>query len=173
MTIDSDNGANVKKAVNDELQKHHHPCVAHTLNLSVNESLTQNEELNALIKKCRALVGHFKHSVVDTEKLKNVQLQMGMPILKVKQDVATRWNSIFIMIEGLVQIKDALCIAVANLPKATEFIDADEWEILNECLNVLKPANDLKSVLSGKKYPTILLVTSLIREFHNNNNNKI
>lgn len=41
---------------------------AHTLNLSVNEAITSNEEFSSIIEKCRALVGHFKHSVLASEK---------------------------------------------------------------------------------------------------------
>jgi hypothetical protein len=35
----SDNGANIKFAINDHLRKHHHPCAAHTLNLSAKDCL--------------------------------------------------------------------------------------------------------------------------------------
>lgn len=35
VTIVSDNGANIKESISEHLRKHHHPCVAHTLNLSV------------------------------------------------------------------------------------------------------------------------------------------
>lgn len=53
-------------------------------------------------------------------------------MLKVKQDVATRWNSCFIMIERLLAIKDALCLAKSELPKAPDFLDPEEWKILSE-----------------------------------------
>lgn len=39
VTIVSDSGANIKNAINDHLQKYHRLCVAHTLNLSVNETI--------------------------------------------------------------------------------------------------------------------------------------
>lgn len=90
VTVVSDNGANVKKAITEFLQKHHHPCVAHTLNLSVNEAISSNDNLNIILRKCRALVGHFKHSVVANDKLRTIQQQMGLLILKVKQDVVRR-----------------------------------------------------------------------------------
>lgn len=61
VTIVSDSGANIKNAIND-LQKYHHPCVAHTLNLSVNETIEKNTEFVQVLKTCRAIVGHFKHS---------------------------------------------------------------------------------------------------------------
>lgn len=52
VTIVSDNGANIKNAINQHLFKHHHPCVVHTLNLSVNEAITNNNELNQVIITC-------------------------------------------------------------------------------------------------------------------------
>jgi len=62
------------------------------------------------------IVGHFKHSNNATEKLKDFQLQMNLPPLKVKQDVPTRWNSSFIMMERLVNIKAPLSATMSTLP---------------------------------------------------------
>lgn len=73
VTIVSDNGSNIKNAINEYLCKYHHPCVAHTLNLIVNDAISSNEELLNVLKKCRALVGHFKHSVFASTKLKKIQ----------------------------------------------------------------------------------------------------
>lgn len=68
-----------------------------------------------ILKICRTLVGHLKHSVVATEKLKNVQHQMGVPQLKVKQDVSTRWSSPFIMIARLLEIREPLSVVIARM----------------------------------------------------------
>jgi len=45
ITVVSDNGSNIKNAINEHLLKHHHPCVAHTLNLSINEAINGNSEI--------------------------------------------------------------------------------------------------------------------------------
>lgn len=63
-------------------------------------------------------MGHFKHSNLATEKLKEFQKQMGLPELKVKQDVSTRWNSSLNMIERLIQIKNPLSAAMSSLRRA-------------------------------------------------------
>lgn len=165
VTVVSDNGANIKKAVNDCFQKHHHPCIAHTLHLSITEAISSVASLSSILKKCRAIVGHFKHSVVANDKLKSVQEQMNLPLLKVKQEVSTRWNSTFIMIERLLRIKDPLCVTVANLPRTPEFLDADEWNAVEDCVKVLQPSNELTTVLSGEKYPTLSVVIPLVRGF--------
>lgn len=137
--------------------------MAHTLNLSVIEALGAHTELNSIIKKCRNIVTHFKHSVLAFDKLKAIQEQMGFPLLKVKQDVATRWNSCLLMIERLLQLKDALSIAVTSIPNLSLFLDAQEWNILNDCVPVLKPIEFLTTVLSGEKYITMSSIIPLIR----------
>lgn len=159
----SDSGANIKNAINEHLHKCHHPCVAHTLNLSVNESLNKNDSLSSILKKCRKLVTHFKHSGLASQKLRDVQKQMNLPELKVKQDVSTRWNSTLTMIERLVELKSPLAVALSDLPRAPECLDALEWEIIVDCVPLLKPIATLTTELSGEKYLTISIVIPLIR----------
>ncbi|KAJ8933315.1 hypothetical protein NQ318_017871 [Aromia moschata] len=142
---------------------YHHPCIAHTLNLTVSEVLKCSEELIALLKKCRSLVGHFKHSVHGTNKLKEVQQQLNMPVLKVIQDVPTRWNSCYIMLQRLFDIKDALSVTVTNLSATIAFLGSDDWILLKECLAILKPAFDLTNIFSAEKYVTMSMIIPLIR----------
>jgi len=56
VTIVSDNGSNIKNAINEHLLKCHHPCVAHTLNQSLNEAINGNFDVHQILKKCRAIV---------------------------------------------------------------------------------------------------------------------
>ncbi|CAI6373848.1 unnamed protein product [Macrosiphum euphorbiae] len=164
VTIVSDNGANIKNAINQHLKKHHQPCVAHALNLSVIEAINNNNELSQVIQTCKTIVGHFKHSTSATEKLKMYQNQMGLPQLKVKRDVSTRWNSKLILMERLLQIKAPLSAAITSLPRAPNGLTALEWELIEDCIPLLKPSfESMTTVLSGEKYPTLSMVIPLIR----------
>jgi len=58
VTIVSDNGLGYY--INVHLGKHHHLCVAHTLNLSINEASMLNDNFLNALRKCHTLVGHFK-----------------------------------------------------------------------------------------------------------------
>lgn len=162
-TIVSDNAANMKNAINDYLQKHRHPCIAHTLNLSVQEALTNNSNLSLLLKKCKTIVGHFKHSVNASNKLIDVQKEMGFPVLKTKQDVPTRWNSTLIMLERLLKIKDPLSIVITRISQAPEFLASQEWSSISDCVLLLKPVELLTTALSGETYVTMSMVIPLIR----------
>ncbi|KAE9528899.1 hypothetical protein AGLY_012474 [Aphis glycines] len=163
VTIVSDNGSNIKNAINVHLSKHHHPYVAHTLNLSINEAIMSNKDLLDVLKKCRTLVGHFKHSVFASEKLKELQTQMGLPVLKVIQDVSTRWNSSVHMLDRLVQIKAPLSAAMTFLLRAPDLLTALDWELITDCLPILKPFDVMTVELSGEIYPTLSSVIPLVR----------
>ncbi|XP_018398073.1 PREDICTED: zinc finger BED domain-containing protein 1-like [Cyphomyrmex costatus] len=90
ITIVTDNAANVKKAVSEYLNKRNHFCVAHTLNLAVQDCLKENEHLSKLVEKCRTIVSHFKRSNQTAYKLREIQQQINLEPLKLKQDVQTR-----------------------------------------------------------------------------------
>lgn len=69
---------------------------------------------------------------------------MNLPMLKVKQQVDTRWNSVLIMLERLLEVKDVLSVTVTNLPLAPNFIDASEWSIISDIIPIFKPPrNDI------------------------------
>ncbi|CAH2002280.1 unnamed protein product [Acanthoscelides obtectus] len=88
---------------------------------------------------------------------------MGLPVLKVKQDVPTRWNSCLVMLERLLVIKDSLSITITSISSAPEFLDAQEWTIIKDLIPILKPVEVITTILSGEKYPTMSSIIPLIR----------
>lgn len=76
--IVTDSGANIKAAVR-LMNIEHIPCTAHKLNNVVKKSLKldsddqllpeEQVQIRILAKLCRSIVGHFKHSEVDTRLL--------------------------------------------------------------------------------------------------------
>ncbi|XP_072400230.1 zinc finger BED domain-containing protein 4-like [Diabrotica undecimpunctata] len=97
----SDNAANIKKAIREELKWPHFGCYAYTINLIVKDGL---EEAEPTINKVRLLVAHFKRSTLAMLKLNEIQNQSGKEPLKLLQDVPTRWNSTFYMLERILQM---------------------------------------------------------------------
>lgn len=55
---------------------------------------------------CRCIVGHFKHSEVAARVLREKQEQLRVPVLKLKQDISTRWNSTLVMLKRLLKVKE-------------------------------------------------------------------
>ena len=94
-----DNASNITLAVQN-LGWQSVPCFAHTLQLTVNNGL-EVSQINRLASVARKTVGHFKHSSLARTALKEKQQQLSIPQHHLIQDVATRWNSTYFMLERL------------------------------------------------------------------------
>lgn len=100
--IASDNAANIVAAIKQTEWKHI-PCFAHTLNLIVQDSLKEISDIKCKIK---SIVEFFKRSVKASESLKRKQEKLSVPVLSLKQDVTTRWNSTFLMFKRILEVKN-------------------------------------------------------------------
>lgn len=95
---------------------------------------------------------------------------MNMPILKLKQDLETRWNSISIMFARLCEVKISLTIDLTEIDLALEYLDNNEWKVLADGVALLKNIEEITEQLSGEKYPTMGMVIPLIRGLQYNLN---
>jgi hypothetical protein len=114
--------------------------------------------LNDLLAKCRGIVTHFRQSSVAAYKLKEKQAEL-VPM----QDIATRWNSSYTMLERLAHVKQPLCLALLELERAPENLSISEWATVRDVLPILKPCLEFTTQLSGEKYVTMSIIVPLIR----------
>lgn len=182
VAIVTDGGRNINAAVR-LMNIQHIPCTAHKLNLVVrnvlsltdddlnvdtnnvnNDGGSSDSQLKEILKKCRNIVGFFKRSEVGNRKLVEKQQQMGLQtILKLKQDVCTRWNSTLVMMERLLQLKEPITVVIMALKEAPPNLSSDEWDVVEDCIPLLKPFHSITVELSAEEYPTISKVIPLIR----------
>ena len=82
-------------------------CAAHLLQTAVLHVLNSSHLVMALLGASCEPVGHFKHSIRATEELggKQAQINPGQAILHLVQDVRTRWNSSFYMLQRLFNLQ--------------------------------------------------------------------
>uniref|UniRef100_A0A915CUS5 GRIP domain-containing protein n=1 Tax=Ditylenchus dipsaci TaxID=166011 RepID=A0A915CUS5_9BILA len=79
-----DEGANMRKAFETEGFRHA-DCGAHKLNLVVNKAIFEEKDVSAILKRCRALIGHFKHSLLARDRLRDLQTALNLPEHSLKQ----------------------------------------------------------------------------------------
>ena len=109
----TDNGKNIVRAIND-LEWPHVNCFSHTLQLAVLEAV-KIPEISRAIGRCKRLVTHFNHSSKSTYLLNQKQINLNLPQHSLIQDVSTRWNSTYYMVEQVVEQQQALCAALLEL----------------------------------------------------------
>lgn len=144
--IVSDNAANITSAISLGGWRGI-GCFAHTLNLVVQSAI---KDVNEIVMKVKRIVEYFNKSTQALRKLQETQKQMKLPELKLKQDVVTRWNSTYEMLQRIFDIKDAV-ISTLSLNRPDLGLSLGEWEILKDIIPVLKPFYEVTVEISAEK----------------------
>lgn len=164
----SDSGANIKKAIaNNNWDRF--PCVAHILNLAVRAGLNV-PGVQEVVGKCKNIVTFFKHSSHATANLRaNCELlkEAGDPVGKCQQliqEVPTRWNSCFKMLQRLLILRKAI---MGQITREEHVLYPSQWTLIEQIVEVLEPIKVISEVLCGVKYPTMSFTFPAIMELVN------
>nr|XP_033491419.1 zinc finger BED domain-containing protein 4-like [Epinephelus lanceolatus] len=136
------------------------------MNLMVKKALDHNPVVCDIRAKLRKMVGYFRSSTTAKERLTQVQEQMGRPKLKLTQEVETRWNSTYHMLQRVFELREPVGAALANLSTDITPLSSEEYGIIAGCLRVLAPFNDATVELSeekrvsGSKQVILLIITT-------------
>lgn len=85
---------------------------------------------------------------------------MDLPDLKLKQDVITRWNSTYEMLERVMTLKDAV-ISTLSLTRPDLLLPLEQWDSIKEIIPILKPFYEVTIEVSAEKNVTLSKVTVL------------
>ena len=85
------------------------PCAPHTLQLTVKQIL-EDPAVAKLLRRVRKIVGAFKHSSLKVEELIREQEQLGLKVLRLIQDVKTRWASTYLMLVNFLKNRQAIAV---------------------------------------------------------------
>ena len=127
-------------------------CGAHILNLSIQDGL---KVINEVVYNLCESVKYARGS--DHMKLRFSQCLLELPFLtskKVHQDIPTRWNSTYLMIETCLKYRDAFSHK-SRIDKY--FLNCpleEERERVEKIAGVLEPFYDITKLFSRINYPT-------------------
>ncbi|XP_012565554.2 zinc finger BED domain-containing protein 4-like [Hydra vulgaris] len=91
---------------------------------------------------CRRLATHFHYSPTAAAKLEAIQEQLGTNKHRLIQDITTRWNSSYDMIERMLDQKVPLATYIADHPTQST-LNSFQWDLLDKVLHILEPFKTL------------------------------
>ncbi|XP_049289537.1 E3 SUMO-protein ligase ZBED1-like [Anopheles funestus] len=151
IAIVTDNASNMKSTA-DSAKISHVPCFAHCLNLIVQEGIEKS--IKPTVDEVKSIVRHFKKGSKATKKLEEMQKNLKCQVLKLKQDVATRWNSTNDMLARFLKNKEPLlsCLAILNIHSK---LQEKDWVIMEQAISVLELFNLATTEVSAEKTVTL------------------
>lgn len=161
-----DNARNMAKAMM-EFGVTSLPCMAHSLQLAVNDGVLSQRSVADVVAVGRRIIGHFKHSQLAYSRLADVQKELGMSVKRLQQDIATRWNSTFYMMRSLVEQKRALGAYAADF-ELPATLTANQWGIIENMITLLAPFEQLTRDISSAEasaadvIPAVVALTRLL-----------
>ncbi|XP_047146293.1 zinc finger BED domain-containing protein 4-like [Hydra vulgaris] len=91
---------------------------------------------------CRRLATHFHHSPTVAAKLEAIQEQLSTNKHRLIEDINTRWNSSYDMIERMLDQKVPLATYTADYPTQST-LNSFQWDLLDKVLHILEPIKTL------------------------------
>jgi hypothetical protein len=127
----TDNAANIVLAM-EILGWEHFRCFSHSLQLAINQAFDIPQVSRALAR-ARNLVTHFHHSTKSTHLLKEKQRDLRNSSHSLVQQVTTRWNSAYYMLQRVLEQQQPLCATLLEL-RRTDLMPVDaeiaQWKFL-------------------------------------------
>jgi hypothetical protein len=153
----SDNAAIIKKAIKEDLKWRYFGCLAHTINLIVQDAL---KSIEALIEKAKALVSHFKKSSNAKTKLDFYQ----------KQNNKEAKKATFYMFQRIFELKEEIRATIAVLGKENwPIFSNEEFETIEQLIKVLTPMETVTRMMSGEKYvsaSSVIIITNGLQDVY-------
>ncbi|KAH7664860.1 zinc finger protein, partial [Aphelenchoides avenae] len=138
-------------------------CGAHQINLIV-RSLWPNPKKNEtasvvsiLLTKCRNIVSEFRYSHIAAQQLVGYQKHHKLPEHHLVQDVTTRWDSTFLMLNRLLEQRAAIDGYYVN-KKPDSMLSVADWALIQELHDLLKPFTMFNKALCRDTSPISMQV---------------
>ena len=153
-----DNASNAKAAFN-LAGVDHQGCFVHTIQLVVHDAIKEQRSVNDMLSISRRIAGKFSHSQLANSNLQKIQKSQGLPEHHIIQDVPTRWNSTFYMLERIVSQKLAL-VEFASTYEC-DSMTANQWKLAQTVLETLRPFEVLTREASAKTATQAMVIPSV------------
>ena len=133
--IVSDSAPNMRAGV-ERTDSDRIPCFLHNTQLVIKHSILEQKSVINAVQAAKSMVSHFKFSSTRYQELNDIQKELSLPQNQLISECVTRWNSILLMFERLVQQKRALNEYCDR--KGINGISNTDWTTIDKVAKILK-----------------------------------
>jgi len=142
-----DSGANMIKGVRDA-EYDSGKCFIHSLQRVIEKSLKSQTKIPQMVAAARRIITHFNHSGIAQQQLKSIRQELNLPNHQLVQDVSTRWNSTYYLMERLLEQKRAVSLYITE-HESLNNLTPSQWELMEQCIKLLKPFEEITKITSS------------------------
>ncbi|XP_071083855.1 E3 SUMO-protein ligase ZBED1-like [Haliotis cracherodii] len=166
IAISTDNASNIVSAVKQSPSLNPHiRCFAHTINLASQRAM-QVSQMARILGRVRRVVSFFHRSSQAASVLRTKQLLLELPCHTLIQDVSTRWNSSYDMLERYLE-QQAAIFATLTVKDVRKNVDSlvtlsdEDVGCEEDATRVLNPLKTITTIMCIEKTPTVSLILPL------------
>lgn len=121
----------------------HGGCMNHILQLVINDQLLEKPSIKNMIRSCRNICSYANRAVGFAQAVIKKQIDEGKEkrsCLNLLQDVVTRWNSTYLMLERFLKLQSvvrSLLLDEEWKNKIDDNLTNAEWSLMGKVVNVL------------------------------------
>lgn len=131
-------------------------CVSHSLQLVIKDAINKSDMRKSLKNKCRKIVANFIKSEKASRYFKQIQEDCGAVHHKLLQDINTRWNSTYIMMERLLEQRTAVTLYAVQ-QGGIPLLVAKDWGNITALISLLESFYEATLDMSMKYQAKTLL----------------
>lgn len=130
----------------------HIRCCAHIINLVVQDGL---KDIDEAVGKIRDSVKYVRGSQMRRQRFLECVSKVSLNSKRgLRQDVPTRWNSTFLMLDSVLYYRKAFMNFQLSDPNYKHCPTSVEWDRVEKIRSFLGLFYDVTNLFSGSKYPT-------------------
>ncbi|KAJ8883854.1 hypothetical protein PR048_015709 [Dryococelus australis] len=131
------------------------------LNGRKQENVTGLPDIIGKVMAIETFSKRSKRMAGDIRKVQFVNGKTEGTALRLIQDIPTRWNSTYAMLQHLIDLSDVIGMVILNIPESPPMQTGSELASIKLIVQILYPLYQVKLELSAEKTPTTSKVTPL------------